>query len=73
VCIFARFESEIWILNVLVAPYFGCLCVCRGVVFLFLDGKMVDFGDDFCFINRFKPAVIEVNEALSSWKRDVSL
>jgi hypothetical protein len=21
------------------------VCVCRGVVFLFLDGKMVDFGD----------------------------
>jgi hypothetical protein len=26
-CVFARFESEIWILNVLDAPYFGCLFV----------------------------------------------
>jgi hypothetical protein len=22
-----------------------CVCVCRGVSFLLLDGKMVDFGD----------------------------
>ena len=32
VCGCAWFESEIWILYVLVAPYFGCLCVCVCLV-----------------------------------------
>ena len=34
---------------------------------------MVDFGDNCCFINRFKPAVNDVDHALSSWKRGVLL
>jgi hypothetical protein len=59
---------------VLVAPYFGCLCVCVFVGHRFcLDDGGLDFEECCCFINRFKPAVNKVNEALSSWKRDVSL
>jgi hypothetical protein len=34
-----------------------------------LDGKMVDFGDNCCFINGFKLAANDVDHALSSWKR----
>jgi hypothetical protein len=62
-------------LNVLVAPYFGCLCVCRGVVFcfLFLDGKMVDFAGHFCIVLVFSALGNDVDHALSSWKRGVAL
>jgi hypothetical protein len=60
---------------VLVAPYFGCLsvCVCVCRVAFSLDGEDVDFGDDCCFINRFKPAVNKVNGVSSSWKTYVQL
>jgi hypothetical protein len=34
---------------------------------------MVNFGDNCCFINRFKPAVYKVNDVSSSWKMDVLL
>jgi hypothetical protein len=54
----------------LVAPYFGCLFV--GHRFCF-GGEGLDFGDNCCFINRFKPAVNEVNGVSSSWKKDVLL
>jgi hypothetical protein len=42
------------------------LGVCLSRRFLLLDGKMVDFGDNCCFINRFKPAVNDVDDVSSS-------
>jgi hypothetical protein len=61
---------------VLLAPYFWlfvCVFVAVSSFVLFLDGKMVDFGDNCYFINRFKPAVNDVDDVSSSWKRGVSL
>jgi hypothetical protein len=62
---------------VLVAPYFGCLCVCVcvfvAVSSFVLDGKMVDFGDCSRTVLAFKPAVNDVDHALSSWKMEVPL
>jgi hypothetical protein len=40
---------------------------------LFLDGKMVDFGDCSCTVLTFFAPGKRVNEALSSWKTDVQL
>jgi hypothetical protein len=54
------------------APYFGCLCVCR-VAFLFLDGKMVNFGDDCSTILAFFAPGNDVNDVSSLLKMDVSL
>jgi hypothetical protein len=46
------------------------LFVCVFVASLFcLDGKMVDFGDDCCFILASFAPGIDVDGALSSWKR----
>ena len=70
VCL-TRFESEIWSLNVLVAPYFGCLCLCR--LSFVLDGKMVNFGDFSHTILTFFAPGESVNEVSSSWKMDVWL
>jgi hypothetical protein len=49
------------------------LGVCLSVILFVLFITMVNFGDDCCFINRFKPAVNEVNGVSSSWKNDVLL
>jgi hypothetical protein len=56
-------------LNVLDAPYFGCLSVCLSRCQLFvLFVTMVNFGDDYCFINRFKPAEKDMDESLHHGK-----
>jgi hypothetical protein len=47
--------------------------VCLSRRFLFLDGKMVDFGGCCCFITRFKSPENGVDDALSSWKMDIQL
>jgi hypothetical protein len=58
---------------VLVAPYFGCLCVCVCRLAFSLDDGGLDFGDCCCFINNFKSPENGVDDALSSWKMDVQL
>jgi hypothetical protein len=58
---------------VLDAPYFGCLSVCLSRHFLLLDGKMVDFGDCSRTVLAFFVTGNDVDEALSSWKMEVSL
>ena len=42
-----------------------CVCVCLSCHLLFLDGKMVDFGDDCSIVLTFFAAVNDVDEALS--------
>jgi hypothetical protein len=54
----------------MVAPYFGCLCVCLSRPFLLLDGTMVNFGDNCSTILAFFAPGNDVNDGSSSWKMD---
>jgi hypothetical protein len=57
-------------LNVVVAPYFGCLFVAS----LFcLDGEDVDFGDCCHTVRGFFAPGNGMNDVSSSWKMEVSL
>ena len=49
-----------------------CVCVCRGVVFLFLDGTMVNFAEHYSILLAFLHGN-NVDHAFSSWKRGVAL
>jgi hypothetical protein len=49
------------------------LGVCLSRRFFVLDGMVLNFGYNCCFINRFKPAVYKVNGVSSTWKMDVLL
>ena len=54
---------------------FGCLCVCLSQcrLFVLFVTMVLNFGDDCCFINCFKPAVNDVDDGSSSWKMEVPL
>jgi hypothetical protein len=58
---------------VLVAPYFGCLCVCLSRRFFVFFITMVNFGDCSRTVPAFFAPGKSVNEALSSLKMGVLL